>query len=341
MVELLGVDTSLWTAGAAVAQTIIVAAAAGVAYRQVQVARLTREDQARPFVIVDFDMSEPPLIYLVIANIGKTMARRVRIHTDPLLASSLDRDDELGYIAKLPLFTEEIPTLAPGRQLRLLFDSFPQREQGKFDDVYQVKITYQGEPRRSWWRDRTSFYDEDSVLHLGIYRNVQYVQRRTLHDLYDQVKKIADAVRRWGPVTGSGILVVSREDEREDLALVRRRSRARRESSMALGEEGEGTVQWTLRRLRDRASRGPGHRIREGRPEGAVARRPAGRADPGQRPGVSHGPAGAVAPGVQVFSPAADQTGRAPPGCRGAPRRPLPLPAPGDRRTATLPPRCR
>jgi predicted component of type VI protein secretion system len=62
MVDLFGVDTNLWTAGAAAAQTIIVAAAAGVAYRQVQEARLTREDQARPFVIIDFDMSEPPLM---------------------------------------------------------------------------------------------------------------------------------------------------------------------------------------------------------------------------------------------------------------------------------------
>jgi hypothetical protein len=254
-VDLFGVDTNLWTAGAAIAQTIIVATAAAVAYRQVQEARLTREDQARPFVVIDLDISEPPLIYLVIANIGKTMARRVRIRTDPLLASSLDRDDELGYIAKIPLFTEEIPTLAPGRQIRLLFDSFPQREQGKFDDVYQVKITYEGEPRRSWWKDRTRSYDENTVLHLGIYRNIQYVQRRTVHDLYDQVKKIADAVRRWGPITGSGILVVSREDQREDLALVHRRSRAHRGSSMASRQEGEGAVRWRLRRLRDRGSR--------------------------------------------------------------------------------------
>jgi hypothetical protein len=48
MVDLFGVDTDLWTAGAAVAQTIIVGAAAVFAFRQVREAQLTREDQSRP-----------------------------------------------------------------------------------------------------------------------------------------------------------------------------------------------------------------------------------------------------------------------------------------------------
>jgi hypothetical protein len=203
MVDLFGMDTNLWVAAAAAVQTAIVGAAAIFAYRQVREAQLTREDQARPFVIVDFDMSEPPLIYLTITNIGKTIARRVRIQTDPPLASSLDTNDELGYVAKLRLFSDEIPSMAPGKPIRLLFDSFPQREQGKLDDLYRVTVTYEGERGRTW--------AEELVLDLGIYRNVQYVRRNTIHDVHGQLEKIAREVRRW-TASGSGLLVVSRED---------------------------------------------------------------------------------------------------------------------------------
>jgi hypothetical protein len=115
-VDLFGVDSNLWTAGAAIAQTIIIAAAAAFAYRQVKEVQLTREDQNRPFVIISFDMSQPRLISLVITNIGSTIAHRVRIQTDPSLASSLDKDGMSEPIAKLRPFTDGIPTLARGRR---------------------------------------------------------------------------------------------------------------------------------------------------------------------------------------------------------------------------------
>jgi len=215
MVDLFGVDTETWMAVAAGAQTIIIGAAAGLAYLPVREARLTRQNQTRPFVVMDLNMTEPPLIYLTIANLGQTIARHVRIQTVPPLASSLDRDDDLGYIANLRVFTGEIPSLAPGRQIRLLFDSFFQREQGNFDGVYQVKITYEGERRRFWWMDRTRSYNEDSVLDLGVYKNIQYIDRRTIHDVHKQLERIADAVKRWSSI-GSGIVVVHREEEREE-----------------------------------------------------------------------------------------------------------------------------
>jgi hypothetical protein len=79
-----------WTALATGLQAVIVAAAAVVAGFQVHEARKLREDQTRPFVVVDFDVSDPPLIHITIANIGKTMARTVRVKVDPTLESSLD-----------------------------------------------------------------------------------------------------------------------------------------------------------------------------------------------------------------------------------------------------------
>jgi hypothetical protein len=232
MIDLFGVDTNIWTAGAAAAQTVIVAAAAGFAFRQVREARLTREDQARPFVIVDFDLSRPPFIHLVVKNIGKTMARRVRIQTDPPLSSTFDKDGNFEPAAKLRVFTEEIPTMAPDREIRTLFDSFPDRTEQELDDVYRVTVTYEGERGRP--------YSEDMILDLGIYRNITYVEQHTIHDVHKELKKIATAVDRWGAGVGhgSGILVVTRDDKRKDHDLAVRRFQARERSS-APGEVTE------------------------------------------------------------------------------------------------------
>lgn len=247
MPDLFGVDAGLWLAGAAIAQTFIFAAAARFGYRQAREIQLTRQDQARPFVILDFDLSRPPFIHLVIKNIGRTMARRVRIQTDPPLASTFDKDGRREPVAKLRVFTEEIPTMAPDREIRTLFDSFPARTEQQLDDVYRVTVTYEGERGRS--------YVDEMVLDLGVYAKITYVEQHTIHDVHKELKKIATAVDRWGAGHGSGILVVTRDDKREDHALAVRRFRARPESSLAPREASEGTVHWTLRRLRERASR--------------------------------------------------------------------------------------
>jgi hypothetical protein len=242
--DLFGVDANLWIAGAAVAEASVVALAAAFAYRQVREARLTREDQSRPFVIVDFDLSQPPFIHLVVKNIGATMARRVRIQTDPLLASTFDKHEPREPVAKLRLFTEEIPTLAPGREIRTLFDSFPARTEQQLEEVYRVTISYEGERRRG--------YVDEMVLDLGVYAKVTYVEQRTVHDVHKEVKRIADELRRW-TAPGSGLKVVSRKDQQAARAAAYRHFRARPGSSLAPREASEGTVQWTLRRLRQRA----------------------------------------------------------------------------------------
>jgi hypothetical protein len=249
MVELVGVSTDVWTAVANATEAAIVGVAAIFAYVQVREARTLREDQARPFVVLDFDMSEPPIIYLTIANIGNTMARRVKITTDPLLSSSLDQSGGAEPIAKLRVFTEEIPSLAPGKVIRLLFDSFVQR--GELEDVYRVTITYEGDRRRVWRRERARFYEDESVLDLGVYRNIEYIHRRTIHDLFDPLKRIADSLGRWGTGVGSGILVTSRKEQRKERALARRRFRDRPQGSFAPAGAGEGPARSAMRRFRE------------------------------------------------------------------------------------------
>lgn len=228
-------------------QAVIVAAAAVVAGFQVHEARKLREDQTRPFVVVDFDVSDPPLIHITIANIGKTMARTVRVKVDPTLESSLDEKGRPEPIAQLSVFTEEIPSMAPGKVIRLAFDGFIDRQKARekghdLEDAYQVTVTYRGERRFL----RRRFYKDTMPLDLGVYRNIQYVDRRTIHDLYGQVKKIADAVGQWSAGAGStGLVVVPRKEWRKQLLQHRRVLRRQVQST-----HGGTPIRRAVRKLR-------------------------------------------------------------------------------------------
>jgi hypothetical protein len=256
VVELFGIDSEIWMASAAATQTIIVAVAAGFAYRQVREAQRTREEQSRPFVVVDLDISDPPMVFLTVSNLGRTIARRVRIEFNPPLARSLDNraptkeEKEAGRplpsLVPFEVFTEEIPSIAPGKVIRTLFDSMMEERREDLPESYRVTVRYEDE--------RGASHTEEMPLGFGGYKNLEYIRRHTIHDVHGQLEKIAREVRRWS-ASGSGILVVSRDDQREDRALARRHFRASPESSFAPGEASEGAVQFALRRLRERGSR--------------------------------------------------------------------------------------
>jgi hypothetical protein len=68
-----GTDWAAVTAWAAWATVGIYVVIGLFAWRQVREARKLREEQARPFVIVDFEPNF--LVYLTVENLGRTMAR--------------------------------------------------------------------------------------------------------------------------------------------------------------------------------------------------------------------------------------------------------------------------
>ena len=68
---------------------------------------------------------EPESIFLqvYVTNIGKTMATDVKFRFDPPLEITL----EPPTVKDLKMFNAGISTLAPGKVIRTLFDSFPAR----------------------------------------------------------------------------------------------------------------------------------------------------------------------------------------------------------------------
>lgn len=196
----------------ATAITAVILAAAGVAAAlQYSEARSLRRAQVRPFVVIDFDVeSVATIIFMVVKNFGTTMAYEVTFEFDKPVESSLDAEDRnREKIGQLAVFTHGIPTLAPGKEIRFLFDSFIQRK--NLPDAYVVTVTYQGQEVRRWLRRRREVFEEKIVLDLGIYHQMGRVDRRGLHDIHDRLKEMLAEMKKW-TASGRGLLTLNPDD---------------------------------------------------------------------------------------------------------------------------------
>ena len=179
------------------------------AWRQVHEARKLREEQARPFVIVDFEPGF--LVYLTVENLGRTMARDVSIHFDKPLETTLQGPRELD---ESPLFREPIPTLPPGKKIRLLFDQFPARLNAGLPLTYDVKLRYRGPTGRKEW-------DHPYRLDLGMYVGSQ-LPPKGIPELVTEVENIRKEIEKWKGRGLRGLLVHTVDQQRRDRIDMRR-----------------------------------------------------------------------------------------------------------------------
>jgi len=140
----------------------------------------------------------------VVANFGKTMARNVRIKVEPPLKSSVDTAVP---VAKLKMFTEGIPSLAPGKRMVTLFDSMIDRKDLNLPGSYQVQLSYE-------WDGGDPITDTQR-LDLDLYRYRMSVTRHTIHDVNKTLDKIRQLLDKWSAGFGNGLLVLSPEDKRQ------------------------------------------------------------------------------------------------------------------------------
>jgi hypothetical protein len=182
-------------------QLLVLIAAAFFGRRQLNEAKELRAAQTRPFVVIDLGSSAPTLFDLVVKNVGPTLARNVRFAFDPPIESS---DDDLDP-NKIKMFRDGISTLAPGKEIRTLFDQGPVRRKSNLPDTYEVTVTY---------TDQTSKrrYEEKIDLDFGLYWDRRIVNRRDVHDLYKQLETIAKEIGKWRPNLGRGLLAVTTAD---------------------------------------------------------------------------------------------------------------------------------
>lgn len=119
------------------------------------------------------------------------MARDVRLTFTPSLTSSLDSNPNVVPPRDLKPLSEGIASLPPGKRIRVMFDMFTQRAAETYPDVYDVHVSF-----RAPALDRN--LSDDTILDLGVYRNVLHPIRQDLHDVHARLKELVAATRDLG-----------------------------------------------------------------------------------------------------------------------------------------------
>jgi hypothetical protein len=192
-----------WSASAWSALTFVVlVVAALLTWRQVNEARRAREDQSRPFVLLDFEIVFAVFVELHVRNVGTTLARDIRFEFDKPLETAVG--DANWNPADLSMFRDGIPSLAPGKVIKVLFDQFVQREEKKLPRTYRATVTYTDSRRKNRYR-------EEILLDLNTYVGTNGINQAGLHEIHKQLEKIAKNVERWTDF--HGLKIVTSEDQ--------------------------------------------------------------------------------------------------------------------------------
>jgi hypothetical protein len=182
----LNLRADAWAAIASWATLTISLAAAVFVYHQLREARLLREEQSRPFLIVDVALRSI-IVELVIRNIGATAATNVIVFFDEPVTSS--RANGVAW-STTPLFTTGMPLMAPGRIIRFFLDTLPGRESAGLPMTLRGRVTY----RSAGPRPRT--YTETFDINLEVYRQ-SLIPEKGLPELVKEVEILRKEVAKW------------------------------------------------------------------------------------------------------------------------------------------------
>lgn len=142
--------------------------------------RETRDQESAPYVVVYFDVPyAKSLVYLVIKNLGKSIAIDIRLSFEPSLQTS-----DIGNLENLSLFQKGIASLAPAQEIRVLLDTtIAFFGNPGLPLIYSVEITYHG-----------GLKDELRIarhtLDLSVHKGLMYVRSKDIHDLNESIEKL-------------------------------------------------------------------------------------------------------------------------------------------------------
>lgn len=191
----LGLTAEWWTAIGTVATAVIALLAAGFAAWQVAVMRRTREDETRPYVVVDVQPSQADhiLVNLVVENIGRTVAQDVKLTFTPTLESTLK---QLPPIAEAVLVKEGIPMMPPGRRIEALLDRQPDRGESNLPQRYDVTVNLKDAHGR---RQHPQRY----VLDIKQLKGLRHVNVYGVHHVVKALRDIGTGLNRVGQAVAS------------------------------------------------------------------------------------------------------------------------------------------
>lgn len=196
---------------------LFVAVIAGVlVWRQVRHASKQREDQTRPYVIVDFEFRGWEVL-ISMRNIGATPAMNVQVVFDPLLQTPRMEDLE-----DMTVFNDGVPMLAPGRVIAIPFGHGPEF----FEDgaAERLPLQYRAKVEYSAHGSRRRYKDAELVLDLGPYRHT-LIERDDLHQIHQHLNDIKKLMKAWTGGQRLRVNVMTQAEQDEEYLSRRERRR--------------------------------------------------------------------------------------------------------------------
>lgn len=166
--------------------------------------RDARDDETAPYVVVHFDIPHgKQLLYLVIKNIGKSVATDVQITFDPILSDTRGKK-----FSAFPIFTDGIKTLPPDYEIKTLVDVSFEFYNSNLPKSYTVTVSYSGgmsDKRRSG----------EYILDIMMYSNLTMSFEKDIGDVVKQIERVAKELSRQTGVLND-ISTALEGDEKED-----------------------------------------------------------------------------------------------------------------------------
>jgi len=199
-----GVESSTWLVWAAWAALALGVVALVVTNRQIQRNRQLAAEQVRPYVamLMEPHVADWHVIELVVRNFGRTAAYDIRFSfpNPPTVAEYENASEGYADVVELQL-PRELPTLAPGQEWRMVWDSALDRaEIGRsVESRFEGTVTYFDRPAQSrgwrfWQRDRRPL-ETKVVLDWDALPPVQRIELMTTHDLAKREKQKLELLR--------------------------------------------------------------------------------------------------------------------------------------------------
>lgn len=150
--------------------------------------KAARLQESAPYVVVYFDMpyGNDWVMYFVVKNTGRTVAKDVKLTFDPPLMTGFGDNPHAFDIYAIK---EGIRLLAPGQEIRTPFDSHPNYVKDKLPTIYQVAVSYSDGIRP----DRIVHHD---TIDLSIFDDLSVLQKKEEEDLIKAVETLARSSER-------------------------------------------------------------------------------------------------------------------------------------------------
>lgn len=140
----------------------------------------SRDTEVAPYVVVYFDIPYGKhLIYLVIKNIGKSVANNVKLVFQPSLKN---HNGEL--INDISFIKDGIGSMPPGYEIRTYFDStLSYFNQNELPFIYKVNVSYSGGLH-------SESRNIEQILDLSAFKGIALISDKGMNELVNEVEKL-------------------------------------------------------------------------------------------------------------------------------------------------------